>query len=143
MVPLLPLNLEIRVAGRGGEWIKRRSPKVRWAGVVPSAGAFLRSARVIAVPSVTGGGVQVKALDAISAGRPVVATSTALRGIHDLPGYVVCVDDPAQFAASLSESVSGVTTGDAVIEGQAWASQRRERFVLAVNAAVLALAAES
>jgi glycosyltransferase involved in cell wall biosynthesis len=142
VVPHLADKLIIRIAGRGGEWIERRAPGVSWAGLVPSAGAFLRSARVIAVPSVTGGGVQVKTLDAIAAGRPVVATSVALRGIRDIPDYVACVDDPAQFAASLNRALlngDGSGRGDTAAVGLAWTRLRRERFTQAVGAAVAAL----
>lgn len=139
VMPHMPSDLTIRVAGRGGEWIERRAPGVQWAGVVSSAGAFLRSARVIAVPSVTGGGVQVKTLDAIAAGRPVVATSVALRGIRDIPDYVVCTDDPTQFAASLNRAVLGDVVGDTAAGGLAWTHLRRERFTQAVSTAVASL----
>lgn len=140
VVPHLPDALDIRVAGRGGEWIARRAAGVRWAGLVPSASAFLRSARVIAVPSVAGGGVQVKTLDAIASGRPVVATSVALRGIRDIPDYVTRADDPAQFAASLRRTLSEPVGSDPAAEGVAWTQRRRARFAQAVCDAVASLA---
>lgn len=140
VVPLLPEDVDIRVAGRGGEWIARRAPRVQWAGLVPSASAFLHAARVIAVPSVTGGGVQVKTLDAIASGRPVVATSVALRGIRDTPGQVIQSDDPAQFASILRRTLSEPVGTDAAADGIAWTQRRRERFTQAVCDAVASLA---
>jgi hypothetical protein len=136
VVPLMPSGVSVRVAGRGGEGIDGRAPGVSWAGVVPDASEFLRSARVIAVPSVTGGGVQVKTLDAIASGRPVVATSVALRGIRDVPSYVLCSDDPAQFAANLARALEHGSSRDTATEGAAWARARCDRFRQAVSAAI-------
>jgi hypothetical protein len=132
----MPAGVTIRVAGRGGEGIDGRARGVSWAGIVPDAGAFLGSARVVAIPSVTGGGIQVKTLDAIASGRPVVATSVALRGITDIPDHVVCSDNPEQFAKHivrvlLEESVQAVAAGVA-----GWIQARQDRFARAVDTAI-------
>ncbi len=56
-------------------------------------------------PLRSGGGTRLKILEALDAGRPVVATSVAVDGLEDLIGEgVVVADDPA----SMIDAVSGL-----------------------------------
>jgi hypothetical protein len=130
VVPLLPQDVSVDVAGAGGEWLRGRHPNVAVRGVVPDAQRFLSVARVIAVPSVTGGGVQVKTLDAIASGAPVVATPVAVRGLGELPESVAVAEDPAGFAAELVRLAGESRDARARRreEARAWSHARRERF---------------
>ena len=118
VVPLLPAGPSVRIGGAGSA-----------LGEVDDASAFLAGGRVIAIPARAGAGVQVKTLDAIATGRPVVATSLAVRGLGDLPGTVTVADEPAAFAAALAAPRTG--------EGaEAWVQRRRTAFAAAVAQAV-------
>ena len=132
VVPHLPLDFTVEVAGSGSERIAGRHPGVAARGVVPDARSFLSEARVIAVPGVAGGGLQMKILDAIASGLPVVATSVAARGLRDLPESVAVVDDPAAFAGELVRSAAdgGRRPRREALE---WSRARRARLDAAVT----------
>jgi hypothetical protein len=48
----------------------------------------MAQAKVVAIPTLSGGGIQIKTLDAIASGSAIVATPVALRGISDPPATV-------------------------------------------------------
>src|SRR5205085_3198290 len=101
VVPSLPRDVKVEVAGGGAEFLEGRHPNLLVRGFVRDAQEFMAGARVVAVPSVAGGGVQVKTLDAVACGVPVVATGVAARGLEDLPASVAIADDAAPFAGEL------------------------------------------
>ena len=141
VLPLLPAELAVTIAGAGAEsWRARAPERVDFAGRVDDAGAVLASCGAIAVPSVAGEGVQVKTLDAIASGRPVVATPIALRGIDEWPETVAVAGEPEQFAAMLVEAADGLAEPAAEAAAR-WTERRRERFRQAVGEEVGALAA--
>lgn len=132
VLPQLPEGTSVRVGGAGADRLRARHPRAAFVGEVPDAAAFLATGRVIAIPSRAGSGVQVKTLDAIATGRPVVATTVALRGLGDPPAGVRSADDPARFAALLGEAREGA--------GPAWGQERRRAFDAAVAAAIAEVA---
>jgi glycosyltransferase involved in cell wall biosynthesis len=136
VVPRLPEGVDVHVGGAGAEPIAGDAP-VTLHGRVPDAMEFLQGARVVAAPSVAGSGVQVKTLDAIAAGRPVVATPVATRGLANLPPAVRVAETPEAFAAAVAEALRS-PAGDA--DGHAWAQARTDAFVDQVRAALEALA---
>src|SRR5260370_16911839 len=85
VLPLLPAHTSVAVAGAGADHLRGRYPNVTICGRVDDGSAFLRSARVVAVPSTARAGVQIKTLDAIASGRPVVPSSLPMRGIEHPP----------------------------------------------------------
>lgn len=135
VVPRLGGTPEVVVGGRGAEALGAPPPGSRFAGRVPDAATFLGQAAAIAVPAVAGSGVQVKTLDAIASGAPVVTTTVGLRGIDDAPPSVRVADDPEGFAAALRAAVDAPRTED----GIAWARERAERFATGVRTALLGL----
>jgi polysaccharide biosynthesis protein PslH len=104
--PHLPKSLSIHVAGKGGEWLAHQYTNVKYCGFVPDVQAFMAQAKVIAIPSITGGGVQIKTLDAIASGLPIVATPVALRGISEYPSYIKVAEKPKEFAQTLVDLLS-------------------------------------
>jgi len=98
VLPYLPDKVSVSVAGAGAEDILRDVRRVNYVGRVESSYEFLRRSRVIVIPSMEGGGIQIKTLDAIAMGLPVVATSVACRGLDNLPQHIKVTDDPAMFA---------------------------------------------
>lgn len=126
--PHLPADLSIQVAGRGAEWLHGQYSNVKYCGFVPSAQAFMEQAKVIAIPSISGSGVQIKTLDAIASGVPVVATPVALRGISEYPRSVIVAERPEDFANSLTQLLALLTVPDFYRDGIAWSQSRREKF---------------
>ena len=139
VLPALPRPLSIEVAGAGSLELAGGHAGVVARGRVPDALEFLRRGRVVAVPSVEGAGVQVKTLDAIAAGRPVVASELALRGIDDPPATVLGAADAGSFARALAQAAGDPGMG-AADEAARWTTARRERFVADVAAAADAAA---
>lgn len=120
---------DVHVAGAGGEAIV--GPGVTHHGVVPDAARFLDEARVVAIPSRAGRGVQVKTIDALARGAWVVATSVALRGLDAGPPVVRVADDPAVFAREIDELVATASgRNDAARE---WAQRRLGAFEATVR----------
>jgi glycosyltransferase involved in cell wall biosynthesis len=71
-------------------------------GEIPSVEPYLHAAAAVAVPLRHGGGMRVKVLDALAAGKAVVATRLALEGLRVADGdQVLIADDDAEFAAAL------------------------------------------
>ncbi|WP_420959432.1 glycosyltransferase [Brucella sp. IR073] len=130
VVPLVP-GLKIRVGGSGAEDLRGRFANVDILGRVPDAAAFLGTGRVIAVPSVAGDGIQIKTLDAIAIGRPVIATSFALRGLDGLPARVKAADSPNAFADALRQAMTESPAADD------WQARRRDNFLTALKNALI------
>ena len=73
-------------------------------GTVPDVQPYLARARVALAPLRAGGGTRLKILEALAAGRPVVATSVGADGLEELVGSgVVIADEPADFAKRVVE----------------------------------------
>jgi glycosyltransferase involved in cell wall biosynthesis len=125
VVPRLPADMTVEVAGAGAEWLRGRRANLVVRGVVPDAQAFMSRARVVAVPSTAGGGVQVKTLDAVACGVPVVATRVATRGLRDLPPSVAVSDDGALFAEQLARFAAASEHDRLREEAARWSRARR------------------
>ena len=69
-------------------------------GAVPDITEFLDRAAVVAAPIRTGGGVRVKVLEALGAGKAVVATRLAAEGIAAPPGKAILLADSVEELAS-------------------------------------------
>lgn len=142
VVPHLPGGLEVHVGGAGADAGYLMPSSVTVHGPVDDAGAFLAAAGVIAVPARAGAGVQIKTLDAIASGRPVVATSLALRGIGDPPPTVRVADDPVRFAAAIEAAALSYDSPHTVEAARTWMWQRRRRFTEDVAAALTSMAGD-
>ncbi len=142
--PHLPRNISIHVAGSGAQWLMERYTNVKYCGFVPDAQAFMGLAKVIAIPSITGGGIQIKTLDAIASGSPIVATSVAMRGILDYPSAIEIADAPEYFARSLMQLLALHNDSDLyeierdkLLDNRlTWSLLRRENFYSSVSSAI-------
>lgn len=109
--PLLPAGLRVAVAGRVPPDL-RAPPNVTLIGRVPSAAAFLRSCRIVALSSRAGTGVQLKTVEAMQLGLPAVATALSCRGFSELPANFTLADTPQDFAAALVARLAAIGPGD-------------------------------
>ncbi len=144
--PYLPKTISIHVAGSGAKFLLERYPNsnVKYCGFVTDAQAFMAQAKAIAIPSISGGGIQIKTLDAIASGSPIVATTVAMRGISDYPSAIKIADEPEYFALSLMQLLAFNKKSELYeIEREkllnnrlTWTVLRRENFYSSVKNAI-------
>jgi len=73
-------------------------------GRVPDIWPYLESAAIIAAPLRSGGGMRVKVLEALAAGKAIVATTLATHGLAITSGdQLALADTGADFARSIAE----------------------------------------
>ncbi len=134
--PHLPTNLSIHIAGKGADWLIDKYPNVHYSGVVPDAQEFMAQARVVAIPTLSGGGIQIKTLDAIASGSFIVATPVALRGISDPLSTVRVAEQPEEFANLLTKAVALPFTQKAFVDAKDWYGIRRDKFLNDIASAI-------
>jgi polysaccharide biosynthesis protein PslH len=127
--PHLDSQLSIHIAGRGADWIADKYHNIKYRGIVPDAQEFMAQARVVAIPTLSGGGIQIKTLDAIASGSFIVATGVAIRGIYQPPSTVKISDNPEQFAKLLSSAVASPFRQRNFDEAKNWYRFRQENFM--------------
>lgn len=137
VLPLLPADVSVRVAGRGSELAGPSRGNLQVLGFVDSAIDFMRSSRVMVVPSTIGAGVQLKTIEAISAGVSLVSTAIGVRGIERLPDYVTVASAPRDMADAIVARVRAPENVD-FDRGAAWARDRLDQFNNAVGLALKA-----
>jgi len=77
-------------------------PDVEVTGGVPDVTDYLDRAAVVAAPIRVGGGMRVKVMEALAAGKAVVATPVAVEGLAVEPGvHVEVAGDAAPFSRAL------------------------------------------
>jgi glycosyltransferase involved in cell wall biosynthesis len=93
-------------------------PGITVTGSVPDVRPWLAQARVALAPLRAGGGTRLKILEALDAGRPVVATSVGAEGLESLAGRGLTIaDEPAGMAARIAALLTA--PGEAVAAGRA------------------------
>lgn len=137
--PLLPADVSIQVAGRGADWLVDKYPNLTYRGFVPDAQEFMAAARVVAIPMLSGGGIQIKTLDAIAAGSLIVATPVALRGIADPPSTVQIAEQPEAFARLLMAAICSPRMQQALDQAQRWYRARQHAFQTEIAAGIAQL----
>lgn len=76
-------------------------------GEVADADAFIANKKILIVPLRSGGGVRIKILEAMSAGKLVISTSIGMQGIDAEAGkHFLLADDAETFAAQISWALS-------------------------------------
>ena len=108
IVPLLPSEMTIAIAGQIAGEPKVAHPGVKFLGRVPDARAFVAASGVVPLVSKSGTGVQLKSIEAFELGLPTVATRQSLRGIDVIPSNCAIADNEAEFARLLTERVADI-----------------------------------
>jgi len=134
--PHLPVNLSIHVAGKGADGLTEKYPNIHYRGVVPDAQEFMAQAKVFAIPTLSGGGIQIKTLDAIASGSLIVATPVAVRGISNPPQTVQVAEQPEDFAKLLVSAIASPAMPQAFKEARNWYQARRDKFITDVAQAI-------
>lgn len=119
---VLPLAGDARVAiyGNIDGGVKRRDAALYEAhrelfkGRVADIGAVYANAGCVLLPTVEGHGLSIKAVEALSCGAPLVATSLAFRGMQVDPSglaNVTLAEDAQSFAAAWRAAPARIDTG--------------------------------
>lgn len=137
VVPRLPPDLTVAIAGRLDGPPPRMPTNVAFLGRVDDAQRFVRGSRVLALATKGGTGVQLKTIEAFEEGMPAVATPQALRGVDALPANVDVADDPAEFASLLVARVAAERAGATIrLDGSAFAAAQQAALDTGIAAGV-------
>ena len=143
VVPHLPPDVTVAIAGRIDGAPPPVPPNVRFLGRVEHAQRFVASSRVLALSTKGGTGVQLKTLETCEEGMPAVATPEAVRGVCELPGNVAVEADPGAFADWLAGMVAAERAGKRLrLDGSAFARHRRVRLDAGIGRGLDLLRAE-
>ncbi len=94
-------QLRLQVAGTVSQHVSDR-PGVERLGVVDDLEQVYRQADIVINPVLQGTGLNIKSIEALAAGRPLVSTASGARGLEDAVGRgVITVDTPEQFVLML------------------------------------------
>lgn len=143
VVPLLPGDIRIGIAGRFDGPTPSAPGNVRFLGRVSDAQGFVRSARVVALATRGGTGIQLKTLETLEEGLPAVATPEALRGVGAaLPDNLRVAENARAFAAALQDLIRRDRAGESLrLDGSAFASRQISERLQALSCGAARLAA--
>ena len=112
-VPEATLHLAGKSLDRGIDF----GNKIQNHGEVESAADFMSCYSIMAVPLHSGGGVKIKVIEGLFAGKPVVTTSVGSEGISCKDGEdIELADDAATFAAKLIDLLQNPAKARAIGE---------------------------
>lgn len=104
-----------KIVGNVDAAIRAKAPeqyaayKEWFLGRVDDPRAVYASARVALLPTISGTGLSIKSVEALSSGLPLIATAQAMRGMDEeaqrLPGVVIA-DSASEFAEALSRAAA-------------------------------------
>jgi glycosyltransferase involved in cell wall biosynthesis len=109
VAPLVP-GVAVKIVGNVDAGVRANAPrdyerfKSWFVGRIEDPGAAYADARLVLLPTISGHGLSIKAVEAMSSGLPLIATRLALRGMKEdsaaLPGVTI-VEDATSFAQAL------------------------------------------
>ena len=117
VLPRLPATLRLTLVGAApGPAITRlaaSNPRIDLVGPVPDVHPYLARAAVAIVPLRAGSGQQLKMIEAMAAGAPVVATSLSARSMGVVDGEQLRVaDEPGAMADAIVELLTNAALGE-------------------------------
>jgi len=124
--PNLNSNIKIDIAGKGAQQYVKNFSNIKYHGFVKSSFEFISSCKVFIIPSVSGGGVQIKTLEAISTGVSIIATDLAVRGLGEMPSNVSVTNGAIEFARKIEEKIS---LSESCEDYEEWTKARSENFI--------------
>jgi glycosyltransferase involved in cell wall biosynthesis len=94
--------VRVRLYGPGGERFAGRHPAILVRGLVPDLSNVWPEIDLVVCPMVSGSGINVKLVEALHHGRPVLATRHAVRGLPEIRDpAVVVLESPGEWASFL------------------------------------------
>ena len=108
-------------------WMKAQIEGVSVVGEVPDAMYFIGSKKINVVPLLSGSGIRVKIIEAMSVGKTVVTTTVGAQGIDYTDGEnLLIANTPEEFARQIKRCLDDEEFCDSV--GQAAARLIAERY---------------
>jgi succinoglycan biosynthesis protein ExoO len=95
---------ELHVAGTVARAFDQAPPGVSFLGLVDDLDALYREAAVFVSPLTFGSGLKIKLIEALAAGKAIVATSVTLQGVEEVAGPAI---RRADAAPAFAEAVIG------------------------------------
>lgn len=132
VAPLLPGH-HIHIAGNGSEGLPT-PPNVTFEGFVPDLARFLTDFKVIVIPTTAGSGVQLKTIETLSTGTPIVGTTLAFRGIELSNSHITIADSAQDMARAITQTLAAAPPDRT--EGLTWAQARRATFQSQIETAL-------
>ena len=102
-------QLTLYLAGRKmpDDLMRLQMPGVKVVGEVPDAMYFIGSKQINVVPLLSGSGIRVKIIEAMSLGKAVVATTVGAQGIGYTDGHnLLIADTPQQFVDQIQRCIA-------------------------------------
>ncbi len=101
------------------------APRIAVHGDVPDVTPYVEQAAVFVAPLGLGGGMRIKVLEALAAGKAVVASPRAVEGICAVPGeHLLLAESDEEFAAAVAQLVRDPARRSAIGEAaHAWARE--------------------
>jgi polysaccharide biosynthesis protein PslH len=99
-------NLELYIVGdhAPAELRLMANSKIRVTGCVPDLTPYMDRASIIIAPLRLGGGMRLKVLEALSAGKATIASHRAVEGLDLVNGKTVCLaESDSEFCAAITE----------------------------------------
>ncbi len=101
-------SLTLHLAGRrmSDQLLNLKLEGVHIVGEVPDAATFIASKQINVVPLLSGSGIRVKIIEAMSQGKAVITTTVGAQGIGAVDGrHLLIADTPERFAAQIRRCV--------------------------------------
>jgi glycosyltransferase involved in cell wall biosynthesis len=109
LAPLLARGIRVVVFGsHDADWsarLRAAHPGLEFTGWVADLPTALTEVAVVAIHEPLGGGFQMRLLDVLAAGRPVVGTRESLRSFRDPAAYALACSDLAAVADAAAMAV--------------------------------------
>ncbi|WP_424361710.1 glycosyltransferase [Methylocystis parvus] len=144
-------GVKVKIAGNVDAGVRARAPELHEArkdwflGRVEDPGAIYAQARLVLLPTISGTGLSIKTVEAMSSGLPIIATPQALRGMDadafHIPGVTV-VEMADDFAKALCAAAGEPAPSDSDRRESAALSYYESRFSLAAYRRNLSARAE-
>jgi glycosyltransferase involved in cell wall biosynthesis len=104
-------------AGRGmsSEFKEMKLTNVECMGEVPDAEAFIADKKILIVPLWSGGGIRVKILEAMAAGKIVITTAKGIKGIEaKADEHFLRANSPEDFAKAVKWCMENKTAAEKI-----------------------------
>jgi glycosyltransferase involved in cell wall biosynthesis len=140
-------NVQLRIIGSAPTRKVRRltSDRVRVTADVPELGLFLSQAACVIAPISSATGVQMKLLEGLAAGTPVICTPKVAAGAEVVDGREVLVAETAdEWLSAVVRLLDGAALrADLAVRGRAWLLQHHDADVVGAEMEFLVNAARA
>jgi len=138
VMPKLSAGCTLVLAGSGLDGMAL-PPGVICLGRIDDVDSFYAQVDVVALPALSGTGVQEKAIEAMGSARGIVATTHALRGLGpELPPQVRVADCATSFANACAPATRA-SGAEWQRDIACWSGQRQLRYTVALSRCLRAL----